>query len=95
MPTLHAIIRTDLCEETIVETYAKAEDAAAFMDRQPDGAPFRIAVLGEQVEPKLFTCLAGEEWSGPTSIEVAQRCRTIAAENGINAQIYGLVPVEG
>lgn len=51
MPTLHAIIRTDLCEETIVETYAKAEDAAAFIERQPDGAPFRIAVLTEAVEP--------------------------------------------
>ncbi len=95
MPTLHAIIRTDLCEEIIVETYAKAEDAQLFIERQPDGAPFRIAVLGEQVEPKLFTCLAGEEWSGPTTIEVAQRVRAIAQDDGITAQIYGLVPVEG
>lgn len=105
MPTLHAIIRTDLCEETIVETYTKAEDAAAFMDRQPDGAPFRIAALAEAVEPTKFmvtTTFNNDE--GALHLgrfrHVAPRADAYhyageAARAGGSPKIYGLVPVEG
>ena len=48
---LYAIVRTDLCEPDIVRTYATAEEAQLFMERQDDDGtptPFRIAVLSER-----------------------------------------------
>lgn len=47
MLTLHCIVRTDLGEDVIVETYPTAEGARLFMERQ-EGGPFRVAVLAER-----------------------------------------------
>lgn len=63
MLALYAIVRTDLGEEVIVETYPTAEGARLFMDRQ-EGGPFRVAVLGERKTVNVAKSLrsaAGEQ----------------------------------
>lgn len=63
MLALYAIVRTDLGEEVIVETYPTAEGARLFMERQ-EGGPFRVAVLGERptvTVAKSLRSAAGEQ----------------------------------